>query len=159
MAVKIEGNFELLRIMIERDGDKARAAALEVMDEKAGAIVEKARDNAPRDRFNLERAINRYPKKSPENRKQRGADGRFIAYKVQVGVDSTIADKETGAIVNIDQYSTIMHESPTAGADTEANRQKRAEGKNPGRKYLERAFDEIDPTVVPEMIQKIRSSI
>ena len=160
MGVKIIGNFELLKLMIERDGEKAKGASFMVMDDKADEIVEKAKDNAPRDKFNLERAIRRIPARNKDgSHRQRGVDGRFKSYKITIDVAPEIADKKTGQMVNIEQYAAIMHESPFAGADTEANAEKRAEGKVPGRKYLERAFNDVDPSVVPDMITKVRESI
>jgi len=161
MAIKIEGDMNALALMIKRDGDKAIKAALDVMDEKADLIVSKAADNAPVDRHNLERAIYRDPERKPDsNRKRRNPlTGQFMGYEITIGVLSVISDKETGELVNIDQYAVIMHESDRAGKGSPENDKKRAEGKNPGPKYLERAWKEVDPDVEPEMIAAVLRAI
>lgn len=160
MGVRITG-LDAVSFMIERDGDKAYRASLKAMDTKADELLKEARNNAPVDKYNLEKAIIRIPERgSGETRKTRGADGRFKAYTVMVGVlKPTITDKATGKAVNVEQYATIMEESDRAGQGSEENAKKRAKGGKPGRKYMERAYHTVDPTVVPEMIRKVNESI
>ena len=161
MAVKITGDMNLLKLMIERDGNSAFAASLKVMDEKADEIVQLAKDNAPVDKHNLEEAIFRTPEKVTveDSHFRNPSTGQFVKQKITIGVKDEMADKTTGERVNIAQYKVVMHESDRAGHGSSENDKKRAEGKNPGNKYLERAFNEIDPTIEPTMIAKVRASI
>lgn len=160
MGVRITG-VDALRIMLERDGDAARRASLIAMDEKADELVFEAQKNAPVDKYNLEEAIVR------TNAREGGATrqirdpvtGRFKAYTVEVYVKDHVIDKETGKSVNVAQYALIMEESDRAGHGSPENDMKRARGGDPGRKYMQRAYDTVDPTVIPAMLKKVRESL
>lgn len=162
MALSVNAQFEKLRLMIEHDGDSVYRASLEEMDDKADELVFQIQKNTPVDKYNLENAVYRTgAKEKGVTRKLRDpSTGRFMPYKVEIGIKDTVFDKESGKEVNVKQYALIMEESDRAGhGNVAANEAKRAAGGDPGRKFIERAYDTVEPTIVPAMIRKAKASI
>lgn len=160
-VVDVNQQFELIRLMLEDDSGRVAKASLKEMDKAADDIVFHAQVNAPVDKYNLEKAIYR-DNKSSDGRTRQTRDpvtGRFVSAKITVGIKDIVMDQETGEMVNVGQYWLIMEESDRANLNLPGNRAKLAAGGKPGRKYMERAYQEVEPHIISKMTRAARAAI
>ena len=147
--MRVKGANEVkteLRHTAERVADKARGA----MRRAAQRILTQARINAPRDKWNLEEAIQ---------------ITRTVGERGRLQLDIDIVPTING--VNVQQYAIIMHEnydSIATSDDPEARqgtkeKQRQYPNNLIGEKFLERAADAEEKTLTKNIISVITTAI
>lgn len=144
MGVKVSGVEELIA-QLSQIGKKADRGVADELRRGAEEIAQLAREQAPVDEGNLEDAI-----KAEEDRS--GINGRIQTY---VYVDSN-HPAEDGKTVG--DYAEFMHEGsyqpgPLSVAKARGN------GRIVGRKFLERAVDELKPEIVKRVASRLKRDI
>lgn len=158
MAMKVAG-IVMVKTMLERDSEMAQIVSYAAFDDKIDELIEEAKNNAPVDKYNLENAIQRVPERPLNHAATRGAGGKFQSvhphgYVVEINIKDEMTGKD-GKTVRMHPYADIMEESDRAGQGSPENNLKRARGGEPGRKYMERAYDKVGPTILPQLRKKI----
>lgn len=125
MGLKVHGISQVSR-RLKLAGKKIPIAAYEEMVLGAMEIQDLAREFAPVDEGNLEKAIKVREEKN--------------SLSVSVYVDGRVREKRGRKVA---RYATIMHES-VYDLGTRSQAKADATGKEVGRKYLERAFAELE---------------
>lgn len=151
MAVKIEGVDQLF-YRIDRAGENSRSKMSKLLREGAEDIAQRAREYAPIDHGNLEKAIEVEPLGG-----ERDYRGRFtkISYVVQVNPEATGFKGEP-----LLPYAYEMHEhqTPNGGKYKLGERSLQKDGGRGvvGGGYMERAVDDIENDLMSRMIDVIR---
>lgn len=143
MGMKVRGT-DNLTLLLQQIGPKAVDAAREEMRKKAYIIRNEARFNAPSDFGALEKAIIVIEDREGINTRKR----------FSVTVDEGAPGGRQGTWVA--QYAMEMHESVYKLGKISRAKQAQLPGTTVGRKYLERAMDEILPTIKPAMIEAVK---
>lgn len=156
MTIEIIG-LENLTITLEQVGQKALKGAIVAMRAQAEKVAEKARDYAPVDEGNLEKAI-----KVRDTAGGRNALGQFTRKGVEVYVDQDMPvpgrpDKTVGDYA----YEVHEHMEPAGGP---MKRGPKSEAKDGGRNlvgggYMTRAADDAEKEVLAAVAAAVRLAI
>jgi hypothetical protein len=155
MTVKIEG-LENLGALLQQAGERAVRGVYAQMKNEAEKLAAKARENAPLDDGNLEKAI-----KVRETGGGRNELGQFAKKSVEVYVDQTQpVDDRPGKTVG--DYAWEMHEHLTPAGPLQLG--PKSADKDGGRgvvggKYLERASDEIEKELLGNLTAACQAAI
>lgn len=133
MGLKVTEPNGPVSLLLEQDGKKAVRGGADLLRKAAQEIANRAVEYAPVDKSNLEQAIH--------VNEDRGGQNRRVRTYVEVG----------GVVngVNVDQYATQMHEGVYNLGPKSVEKAQRT-GKPVGRKYLERAADELEEGIAKE---------
>jgi len=136
MGMKIvEGSFADLRAHVRQTCKVAKSEVLRAMRKESKIILEIAQMNAPVDLHNLEDAIK--------------------MEEIKVGRERTFIEISVGGFVNgrnVDEYAAIMHEGSYNLGPISA-RKALSLNRMVGRKFLERALEEHEQTLIAKSIQ------
>lgn len=144
MAITVSGVDSLLA-KLSQTGERAVRGVSEEIKEGAKDIQDLARLQAPVDEGNLEDAIKVEVDRS-------GINGRIQAY---VYVDS---DQDTGDGRTVGEYSNYMHEG-TYNLGPRSQIKQSAAGVVVGRKFLERAVDDLAPGIIDRVYRAMQRII
>ena len=137
-----KGDIKEFETLMRQYGERATRIARREMRRKNNEIMELAKINAPVLEENLENAIITQEEIGDRRRKE-----------FRVTVDPS--HPGTGKDKTVGDYAYAMHEGDYNPGPR--SRQKMMEtGRLAGRKYIERAFDEIAPTIRPLLIKALR---
>lgn len=136
MPVKITGDTAV-STRIRNIADRTTRASRRRLDQAGEMIADRASDYAPVDRHNLEAAI-----------QSEGVIGDNRRKEVVVSAGGIVNG------VNVDRYATIMHESVYEPGKESKEKAERL-GVTVGRKYLERAADDLEDEIIDMMTEAV----
>lgn len=162
MGVQVEG-IDLLMFRLRRGGAKAQKGLSQAMLQEAMDIRDLARQMAPVDEGDLERAIK---VRQPPGTRQRDALGRFVSasFIIEVDGDEPAGTNREGKVTTVGDYAYVMHEHLAPFGTYNLGKRSRAkQAANPGvmvgGKYLERAVAEIEQGLVNRLIEAVSDEI
>jgi hypothetical protein len=155
MSVTIEGTANL-GVLLEQVGEKAVRGVFAQMKVEAEKLAESAREKAPLDHGDLEKAI-----KVRESGGGRNEMGQFARKSVEVYVDDTMPVTDRPGHT-VGEYAYEMHEHLTPAGPLQLG--PRSQDKDGGRgvvggKYLERAADEIETELLAKLTAACQAAI
>jgi hypothetical protein len=160
MGVKVEG-AEQLMFLLKQGGSKAMKGALDQMRVEAKEMAELAREMAPVDEGDLEKAI-----KVRETGGGRGSSGQFRRKELVIEVDGDMpaGTNKEGQTVTVGDYAYEIHEH-MAPAGTRYNLGPKSRAKQAsqrtvvGGKYLERALVEKEKGLVNRVVEAVTDAL
>lgn len=139
-----------IKRQFRRTEEKASRASLNALRKAALIVTLAARQNAPIDEGDLEKAI------VSIERRERTALGRFGSISIQVGVDKGLLelDRRKGF-----DYSVPMHESTYNLGPLSQEKQNMNPGFTVGPKYLDRAWRDNEERIRAQVAESMRQGI
>lgn len=151
MGVTVKGVKPTMARMT-RVTDVSRREVLRVLLKGAQDIQSLARRMAPVDEGNLEQAIVLDPPNLTEETIAAGTRRKNITVYVDENLPAENGKK-------VGDYATVMHESVYEPGEKSQAKQSADPSVTVGRKYLERAVDEIEPEIYRSVEDKLREVI
>jgi hypothetical protein len=160
MSVTIEGT-DNLGVLLQQVGEKAVRGIYAQMKVEAEKLAEKARENAPVDHGDLEKAI-----KVREAGGGRNDRGQFARKSIEVYVDETLPAHDSNGRERpgktVGDYAWEMHEHLTPAGPLQLgpkSQEKDGGSGKVGGKYLERASDEIEKELLANLTTACQKAI
>lgn len=159
MGVTVTGAEEL-RYLLKQAGQKAVKGAIDQMRKEAQKIADLARQMAPVDEGDLEKAII-----VTEEGGGRDSSGRFARKQLSVGVDmdAPAGFNKRGEQITVGAYAYVMHEhlAPFGkfGLGPLSRLKQSRQSVMVGGKYLERALAEIEPGLINRVVLRVKREL
>lgn len=160
MSVTIEGT-DNLGVLLQQVGERAVRGIFTQMKVEAEKIAEKARENAPVDHGDLEKAI-----KVRETGGGRNDLGQFARKGVEVYVDGTLPAHDSKGRERpgktVADYMWEMHEHLTPAGPLQLgpkSQEKDGGSGKVGGKYLERAADDVEKEMLGSLTAACQAAI
>lgn len=158
MGVEVEG-VEELAFLLRQSGARAVKGAFQQMKKEGEAIARRARENAPVDEGDLEKAIRSRVVGGGRDEET----GQFKRKEIVIEVDG---DATTSDGKSVGSYAYIMHEElkPYGFGRFNLGPKSRAKQENNpsfkvGGMYLERAIAEIEKGMMNRIIEAVRDAV
>lgn len=152
MSIKVYG-IETLMASIEQGGARAANGVIDEMRKIGLEIRDKARENAPVDKGDLEKAI----KMRDAGGGRSGSSGRFLRKSIEIYIDQEMSSSD-GSGKTVGDYAYEMHEYLTPYGSLNLGPKSVSKqaftGGLVGGGFLERAIDEISETLMERLVKR-----